>query len=71
MKKNMVEVFFKDEVRERLCKKAKQMKTQKAAAKDLGITPQYFSDMVNGRRDFSERILDKIGLENCYIEKRN
>ena len=71
MKINALKVYFKDEARKRLRTKIKQMKTQKAAADALGITPQYLSDMVNSRRDFSERILDKIGLENCYIDKRN
>lgn len=45
------------------------MKSQKAFADKAGITPQYVSDMANGRRDFSERILDILGLEVDYIVK--
>lgn len=69
MKKNIVDIYFNEDVRKRLRKKIKEFKTQKAAADNLSITPQYLSDMVNGRRDFSKRILTKLGLENCYIDK--
>ena len=36
--------------------------TQSAAARVLDISEPYLSDMLNGRRDISEPMLDKLGL---------
>ncbi len=44
------------------------MKTQQAFAKINGLTKQYVSDMVNGRRDFSERVLEILDLHIDYVE---
>ncbi len=43
---------------------------QRSAAVKLGITPQYLSDLLNGRRSFSERILLKLGLRRAIVESR-
>jgi DNA-binding transcriptional regulator YdaS (Cro superfamily) len=43
--------------------------TQKAAAKALGVSPAYLSDMLMGRRDISERILAKLGLRRAVVAK--
>jgi hypothetical protein len=37
--------------------------TQKAAAEALGVTPQYISDILAGRRTLSEPMAAKLGLE--------
>lgn len=43
--------------------------TQAAAAKALGITPAYLSDLVNGRRDLSDKMLTKLGLRRTVVPK--
>lgn len=61
----------KNAVRKRLQKEIKKSKTQKAWGAKYGFSTAYVSDMVNGRRDFSEKVLDILGLEISYVEKRN
>jgi transcriptional regulator with XRE-family HTH domain len=58
----------KNAVRKRLRKRIKEVKTQQAFAKINGLTKQYVSDMVNGRRDFSERVLEILDLHIDYVE---
>ena len=41
--------------------------TQKDAARTLKITPAYLSDLVNGRRDVSPRMLKKLGLKIVVV----
>ena len=43
--------------------------TQEAAANALGIAKSYFSDLMHGRRDFSDAILDKLGLRATVVKK--
>lgn len=43
--------------------------TQRQAARWLGVTEAYVSDLMNGRRKFSDRILGKLGLERQVVEK--
>ncbi len=40
-----------------------RLKSQRAAAKALGISEPYLSDLRKNRRPFSARILAKLGLE--------
>lgn len=40
----------------------RQYPTQTAAARALKISGVYLSDVLNYRRDFSDNVLDKIGL---------
>lgn len=42
---------------------------QALAAKFLGITQSYLSDIVNGRRGISKTVADKIGFE-WRLEKK-
>ena len=51
-----------------LLKFVDQFETQKVAAKALGVTPAYLSDLVNGRRDLSEKILRKLGLKRAVVK---
>lgn len=41
--------------------------TQKAAAEFLGVSEQYLSDLLKGRRDPGEKILSKLGLEASVV----
>ncbi len=52
-----------------LLKFVDQFDTQKAAAKALGVTPAYLSDLVNLRRDLSEKILRKLGLKRAVVPR--
>lgn len=36
--------------------------TQGAAARELGVSAAYLSDILHGRRGFSDRILAELGL---------
>jgi plasmid maintenance system antidote protein VapI len=42
-------------------------KTQAAAAEVLGVSRPYLSDIINGRRDFSDQILEKLGLRRVVV----
>ena len=46
---------------------AKEKGSQKAAADSIGITPTHFSDVVNGKRNLSEGILEKIGFTKVIV----
>ncbi len=37
--------------------------SQHAAAQHLGVSDSYLSDLVGGRRDFSRRMLAKLGFK--------
>jgi transcriptional regulator with XRE-family HTH domain len=45
----------------------KERGTQKAAAEFLGVSQQYLTDLLKGRRDPGEKILSKLGLEASVI----
>lgn len=40
--------------------------TQKTMAKAMGISEQYLSDMLKGKREWSEDLLEHVGVER-YI----
>ena len=42
-------------------------KTQAAAADALGVSRPYLSDIINGRRDFSDAILERLGLRRVVV----
>lgn len=44
--------------------------SQKAFAKDAGISEQYLSDVLNGRRDVGDKILKWFGLERVIYYRR-
>jgi hypothetical protein len=44
--------------------------SQKAFAKEAGISEQYLSDVLNGRRDVGEKILKWFGLERVIYFRR-
>jgi hypothetical protein len=41
--------------------------SQKRAAFELGISAQYLNDLLQGRRDFSDNLLEKLGLERKIV----
>jgi len=43
--------------------------SQIAAARALGISQPYMSDIMNGRRNLSERIMKALGLERVIVER--
>jgi hypothetical protein len=42
--------------------------TRREACMALGITPAYLSDILNGRRGFSENILNALGLQRIVVK---
>ena len=48
----------------------KTLGTQRAAAAGLGISVNYMSDLINGRRDCSDRILAKLQLKRVIVTAR-
>lgn len=42
-------------------------KTQAAAAEALDVSRPYLSDIINGRRDFSDQVLEKLGLRRVVV----
>ena len=42
--------------------------TQRSAALKIGISPAYFSDLLNGRRVCSDRILTKLHLQRVIVD---
>ena len=47
-----------------------QAGSQAVAAKELKISPAYMSDLINGRRDISLRMLAKLGLKRVVVKDR-
>ena len=43
--------------------------SQQAAASSLGISPSYFSDLLHGKRDCSERVLDMLSLQRVIVQR--
>ena len=46
-----------------LMKRRQGKRTAKELAEELGITPQYLSDIYLGKREPGPSVLDKLGLE--------
>ena len=44
-----------------------KVSSQKAVAEQLDITPQYLSDIMNGRRDLSDNIRFKLGFVKVSV----
>lgn len=51
-----------------LKKYRERFETAGDAASSLSVSKQYLSDMLNGRRDPSERILSKLGLRRAVVK---
>jgi len=48
----------------------KTLGSQRAAAAGLGISVNYMSDLINGRRSCSDRILTKLKLRRVIVATR-
>jgi transcriptional regulator with XRE-family HTH domain len=59
------------QVRERIQNKVKQLGSQKAVAKACGVSLQYLNDVIHGRREPGESLLEGLGLKKKveYMEK--
>lgn len=44
--------------------------TQKATAKELGISPQYLGDILAGRREISDRVAKALGFRRVVTFER-
>jgi transcriptional regulator with XRE-family HTH domain len=44
-------------------RRVEQAGSQKQAADELGISTQYLNDLLRGRRQPSDNVLEKLGLE--------
>jgi plasmid maintenance system antidote protein VapI len=42
--------------------------SRKEAADALGVSLPYISDLINGRRDFSQRMLESLGLKQIVVK---
>ncbi len=54
---------------ERLHKLVTEAGSQRAAASKLGISQAYLSDLLHDRREFSQPMLDKLGLKRQIVQK--
>lgn len=45
--------------------------TQKEAAKALGITAQYLSDMLNGYRNIGPTVANRLGYQHTIVYRPN
>lgn len=52
-----------------LAKEVKRAGSQKQLAAELGISTQYLNDLLRGRRDFSDKVLKKLGLERRVVRR--
>jgi len=53
-----------------LQKHVKKAGSQKEAAANLGISTQYLNDLLRGRREASETILEKLGLRRVIVRAK-
>jgi DNA-binding transcriptional regulator YdaS (Cro superfamily) len=53
-----------------LVRKCGELGSQEKLAEWLGISPQYTSDILNGRRKISERIGSLLGFEKIWRKKQ-
>lgn len=51
-------------------RKVAEEKTQKHAAIDLGISPQYFNDLLHGKREITERVAKELGFRRRVVFER-
>lgn len=56
-------ILTAEDVRDRLRDKVTEHGTQAAAARALGVSQSYFSDLLAGRRDLSAAVCEAVGVE--------
>lgn len=57
-----VDTVPRDDVLVILCRAIARAGSQDAWAREIGISPQYLSDMLHGRRELSDAVLAPVGL---------
>lgn len=55
---------------DRLRRLVKRCGTQRDAALQIGISPNYLSDLLHGRRGCSDRILERLNLRRIIVAFR-
>jgi transcriptional regulator with XRE-family HTH domain len=53
-----------------LKRRVAQAGSQKQVAEDLEISPQYLNDLLQGRRELSDNLLEKLGLARKIVRRR-
>lgn len=51
-------------------RKRQGSRTQKELAEEIGLSPTYLNDVMSGRRDPSDRILEAVGLKWEIVKKK-
>lgn len=57
------------DARAKLVAAIKKAGGQKKLADQFGVSPQYLCDIVNGRRDLSDAMLEKLGLRRTIVPR--
>ncbi len=57
-----------DKAKKHLLQAIKKAGSQKAFAAIHDVSEAYVSDLVNGKRGFGDRMLEKLGLEIDYVK---
>lgn len=65
--KRMAELLTPDDVLDVLRDECAEMGTQKAWAKKNGVSPAYVNDLLQGRREISDRVAEMLGYERHVI----
>lgn len=61
------QILYNLQFREKLFDYMQKFKSQKEAAKSLGISPAYLSDMLHGRRDISGEVANQFGYKKIVV----
>ena len=56
------------DVIQELQKRVERAGSQKQAAEELGISPQYLNDLLQERRGASDNVLEKLGLKRIVVK---
>lgn len=59
-----------DEFIDYLKRKAAEQGTQRQYAESLGVSEAYLSDVLNGRREPGQKLLDAVGFERVALYRR-
>lgn len=68
LKSQTMDVLTDKQIRAKLKDLAHDKGTQKAAAKELNVSPQYFGDVINGTRPV-EKLALKLGYKKRFVKE--
>ena len=66
-----MEIYTTEEARELLVQRIKEVGTQQEMAKYAGVSAPYISDVMNGNRRLTDRILELVGLQWAIVDVVN